>query len=100
MKRIFSRGIVLLLAVLCVAAAHAGSERMFLRLDGLEGESADAGHLEWIDVLTCNRGHVHGSLQSIQTGSPDAAGCGIYAPFIFTHVVDKATPKLQEACMK
>ena len=103
MKRIFSRGIVLFLAVLCAAGANAAlskPEEMYLRLDGIEGEAKDAAHSEWIEVLECDLGHSHGTLQSIQTGSPDAVGRGLYAPFTFKHPVDKATPKLQEACMK
>lgn len=69
---------------------------IFLKIDGIEGESKDSKHDKWIDVLTFK----HGSIQSVQTGSPDAAGRGIFEPFVFKHLVDKATPKLQEACMK
>ena len=100
MKRIFRLGIVFFLAVLSVAVSHAETARMFFKLDGIKGESADVGHHEWIDVLTCSRSHTHGAAQTVQTGSPDAAGSGVYEPFAFTHVVDKATPKLHEACMK
>jgi type VI secretion system secreted protein Hcp len=69
----------------------------FLKIDGIEGQSVDKNHTKWIDVLSCS----HGVLQnvSIQRGA-DVAGRGQFIPFTFTHAVDKATPKIQLACMK
>lgn len=79
-----------------VSAATYYNKDIYLKIDGIEGESKDSKHDKWIDVLYFN----HASVQSVQTGSPDAAGRGIFEPIVFKHVVDKATPKLHEACMK
>ena len=69
----------------------------FLKLDGIEGQAADAKHEKWLDLLSFS----HGALQNIniQAGA-DVQGRGQYIPFTFTHLVDKATPKLQLSCMK
>ena len=82
----------------CVARAEnaPANKSIFLKIDGIEGESHDAKHEKWTDVLSFS----HASIQSIQTGSPEAAGRGVFEPVSFKHVVDKGTPKIQEACMK
>ncbi|MCQ2913848.1 MAG: type VI secretion system tube protein Hcp [Alphaproteobacteria bacterium] len=74
----------------------ASTKDIFLKIDQIDGESKDSIHSKWIDILDFS----HGAEQSIMTGSPDAAGRGIFKPFTFKHLVDSATPKLQEACMK
>lgn len=91
----------LLMAAACLVgfaaqAATYNDSDIYLKLDGFEGEATDSKHDKWIDVLS----FTHGSAQSVQTGSPDVSGRGIFEPFTFKHVVDKATPKLQESCMK
>ena len=108
MKKTFLRIIAVLavLSMLCTmisvtafATAETANEtdtHIYMKIDGIEGESKDTKHEKWIDVLYFS----HASLQSIQTGSPDAAGRGVFEPVCFKHVVDKATPKIQEACMK
>ena len=81
----------------CAAQASAFNNKdIFLKIDGIEGESKDSKHEKWTDILDFS----HAAIQSIQTGSPDAAGRGVFEPVSFKHVVDKGTPKLQEACMK
>ena len=68
----------------------------FLKLEGIDGQSGDKAHTNWIEVTALD----HGSMQnvSIQRGA-DVAGRGQFLPFKFTHAVDKATPKLQQFCM-
>lgn len=73
-----------------------GNFEYYLKIDGVEGESKDSRHEKWTDVIDFS----HASIQSIQTGSPDAAGRGVFEPITFTHLVDKGTPKIQEAVMK
>jgi len=69
----------------------------FLKIDGIEGQASDAKHEKWLELLSFS----HGSLQNINVqASSDVQGRGQYIPFIFTHAVDKATPKLQLSCMK
>ena len=103
MKKSFLR-VILFLAIVAVTVsclalpASAGMEKVdsiYLKIDGIEGEARDSQHEKWIDVLDFS----HGSSQSVQTGSPEVAGRGIFEPFVFTHIVDKATPRLQQRCM-
>lgn len=84
MSRILNKAIVFLLAVAVSGVAWAGvssSEVGYLRLDGIEGESTEENHKNWIDVLDW----------SVDTTN------GV---FTFKHLVDKATPKLQEGSAK
>ena len=68
----------------------------FLKLEGIDGQSSDKGHSNWIEVFEID----HGAMQNVtmQRGA-DVAGRGQFLPFKFTHAVDKATPKLQQFCM-
>lgn len=68
----------------------------FLKLDGIEGQSNDKAHAKWIELL----GFYLGSEQNITLArGVDVAGRGQFKPFGFKHLVDKATPKLQQFCM-
>lgn len=68
----------------------------FVKIDGIEGESNDRSHGKWIEVIGFN----HGAMQNIGAGrATDVAGRGQFVPFIFTHLLDKATPKIQQFCM-
>ena len=68
----------------------------YLKIEGIDGESASKGYPKWIEVMTFD----HGAMQnvSVQRGA-DVAGRGQFIPFKFMHAVDKATPKLQQYCM-
>ncbi|MFP3089612.1 type VI secretion system tube protein Hcp [Treponema sp. TIM-1] len=68
----------------------------FLQLEGIEGQASDKAHDKWLELIS----FAHGTSQnvSIQRGG-DVAGRGQFEPFVFTHAVDKATPKLQLYCM-
>ncbi|MBQ8478462.1 MAG: type VI secretion system tube protein Hcp [Succinivibrio sp.] len=68
----------------------------FIKIDGIDGESSDRAHGKWIEVI----GFSHGSTQAIAAGrATDVSGRGHFEPFVFTHLLDKATPKLQQFCM-
>jgi type VI secretion system Hcp family effector len=68
----------------------------FLQLEGIEGQASDKAHDKWLELIS----FAHGTSQnvSIQRGG-DVAGRGQFDPFVFTHAVDKATPKIQLYCM-
>jgi type VI secretion system Hcp family effector len=68
----------------------------FLQLEGIEGQAADSAHDKWLELIS----FAHGTSQnvSIQRGG-DVAGRGQFEPLVFTHAVDKATPKIQLYCM-
>lgn len=68
----------------------------FLKIDGIDGQSNDKGHGKWIELLSFG----HGSIQNVTLArGSDVAGRGQFTPFVFSHLVDKATPKLQQFCM-
>ena len=101
MNRLMNFRKIVLVMVACFAgfavqAAASDDAAIFLKIDGIDGASRDSRHDKWIDVLSFS----NGSMQSVQSGSPDVSGRGVFEPFTFKHVVDPATPKLQESCMK
>ncbi len=68
----------------------------YIKLEGIDGESSDKSHSKWIEVLSFS----HGSQQTVTIGrATDVTGRGQFAPFVFTHLVDKATPKIQQYTM-
>ena len=68
----------------------------FLKLDGIEGESTNAKHANWIDVDSWS----WGENQPLQpaTGSGAGAGKVQFRDMQFTTHVSKASPKLFLAC--
>ncbi len=68
----------------------------YIQIDGIEGQSTDMGHANWIDVVSFS----HGAQQETQyANQTNAAGRGVLTPLVFVHLLDKATPNLQKACM-
>ena len=101
MKRKILSLFVLFSLLLCVVTVGVGAEEdrptagnsvereIFLRLDGIEGESSEESHRGAIDVYSFS----HGSASEYPSER------GIFELFVFTHEIDKATPKIQEYCM-
>lgn len=72
------------------------STDFFLQIDGIEGDSNDSKHAKWIEVQSFS----HGASQSVDIKrGADVSGRGVFEAFVFTHFVDKATPKIQQFCM-
>ncbi|EES89199.1 Hcp family type VI secretion system effector [Helicobacter canadensis] len=68
----------------------------FIKIDGIDGESTEQNHQKWIEVIDFG----HGATQNVALGKTyEISGRGHLTPFYFTHMVDKATPKLQHYCM-
>ncbi|HEY7316059.1 MAG TPA: type VI secretion system tube protein Hcp [Candidatus Binatia bacterium] len=69
---------------------------MFLKIDGIPGESTDTNHRDEIDVLS----YSWGESQPATTGSAGgpAAGRVTMQDFHFTMKINKASPKLFLAC--
>jgi len=70
----------------------------FIKIDGIPGESSDDKHKEWIEVLSFKH-------QIEQPASSTASSVGgataervNHGSFNIVHCLDKATPKLLEAC--
>lgn len=70
----------------------------FLKIDGVEGESTDAGHKNWIEILSFNHGMSQPASSSASTAGGATAGRVNMQDFSIVKFVDKATAKLAEAC--
>ena len=70
----------------------------FLKIDGVPGESTDDKHKEWIEIKAYSHG-VHQPASSTASSSGGAsAERATFSDFSIAKMVDKATPKLFEAC--
>ncbi|HEU0119937.1 MAG TPA: type VI secretion system tube protein Hcp [Bryobacteraceae bacterium] len=71
----------------------------FIKIDQIPGESTDEKHKDEIEVIEYKFGMEHGDTGSTSTGGARTGGRIRHAPFVFTKVTDKASPKLLEkAC--
>jgi len=68
---------------------------MFLKLDGINGESQDELHRQWIEVESFSWGLT--SMNSSATGGA-GAGRASFQDFHFKKQVDKSSPSLMLAC--
>jgi type VI secretion system secreted protein Hcp len=65
----------------------------FLKIDVIPGESLDAKHKDWIEVLSFSWG-----VSQPHSSSGQFTGHVVPEDFTFTHAVDKSSPKLMLAC--
>jgi type VI secretion system secreted protein Hcp len=65
---------------------------VYLKLDGIDGESQDVNHTGWIDILSYNWGVNHTASKGGAFGLPKVND------MCFTTLVSKASPKLMLAC--
>jgi len=63
--------------------------KFFFKASGVEGSSTDAGHENWIEVLSFSWGVGRGSAQDLQAAFSD---------FVIYKMFDKSSPKLAKAC--
>lgn len=90
-------GVIASFSVSAFAAGYNSKTKdLYIKINGIEGESRDSKHDKWIEVLDFS----HGALVPVTEGKGEIAGRGVFENFVFRHKVDKATPRLQEACMK
>jgi len=70
----------------------------FLKIDGIPGESSDALHQDWIEVLS----FTHQMDQPASATASSAGGATAervnHGTFNIRHLLDKASPKLYAAC--
>src|SRR5437762_11285595 len=63
---------------------------MYLKLDGIEGESTDSQHLQWIEILSYSMGvQNQGSI-----GGTDGTGRASFHDISITKQMDAASPNL------
>lgn len=90
-KRIVS--IVLLLGL---GISLSGAIDMFIKIEGVEGESKDEAHRGEIDVLAWSWGV--SNIGSGTVGGGGGAGKADFQDLSLTKYLDKSSPKLMEAC--
>jgi type VI secretion system secreted protein Hcp len=71
---------------------------VFVKIDGIEGESSDAKHVGWIEVTSYGMAH----FQNISSTASSAGGASAeradFSEFTFLKFIDKASPLLAIAC--
>lgn len=71
---------------------------MFIKLDGITGESQDAAHTDEIEVL--GWGWNITQKASMHSGSGGGAAKASVSDLHFTHVIDRASPNLASYCFQ
>lgn len=70
----------------------------FLKIDGIPGESTDDKHADWVELVSFS----HSIDQPASATASSAGGATAervnHGTFDFVHLLDKASPKLYEAC--
>jgi type VI secretion system secreted protein Hcp len=79
---------------LLTVSSSFGASDYLLEIEGIKGESTDAKHKDWIEVLSFS----WGASNSSAAGSGGGAGKASFQDMHFTMKVDKASPKLMLAC--
>ena len=82
-------------ALLCVSPSNVEAG-VFAKLEGYDGQSADANHDKWIDVLSIDWGAHKPSGGA--TGQSRRRGGVIVEDLTLVMEYEKSSPKLQEAC--
>ena len=80
-------------AVLGVVSPVLGATDMFLKIEGIPGESTDDGHADWIEIVAFN----HGISQPVSGASGTGGRTGgraDFMPFSVTKTIDKGTADL------
>ena len=91
-----TKSIILSLIMMFCFVLAASAQDSFLKIGDIKGESASSGHEEWIVIESVQ--HALGMQQAIATGASRRRGNVVLGELIVTTKVDKATPKLLEAC--
>ncbi|MGV3346081.1 Hcp family type VI secretion system effector [Enterobacteriaceae bacterium LUAb1] len=73
------------------------SQDMFIKIDGIEGESLDAVHKNEIQVLKWKWDVSQHS--NMHSGSGGGSGKATVSDFVFEHYTDKASPNLLNHCL-
>jgi type VI secretion system secreted protein Hcp len=73
------------------------AQDIFLKINGIDGESADATHKDEIDILSWSWGVTQQA--NMQVGSGGGAGRATVEDMTFSHYIDRATPNLTQYCL-
>jgi type VI secretion system secreted protein Hcp len=72
----------------------------YLQIDGIPGECSEDKHKDWIELQSFSWGASQASSISHSTAGGSAAGKVEFTDLTFAHLVDKASAKLFENCVK
>lgn len=70
---------------------------MFIKLDGIDGESRDEDHEKWIDILSWSWGMSQSG--TTHTGSGSTGGVASIQDLAFVKFTDRSTPALMHTCV-
>ncbi len=90
--------ILVAIGATCSAVRAPAAIDMFAKLDGLEGESTDAAHHGWIDLVSFSHGM--SAPAGSMTGGGRTAGKATADELTVTKAIDKTTPMLNRACCR
>ena len=71
---------------------------MFLKIEGVDGESTDSAHDKWIEILSYSHGVSQPSSGAISSGGARSAERCDHQDFSVVKTLDKASPKLALMC--
>jgi type VI secretion system secreted protein Hcp len=71
---------------------------VFVKIDGIEGESSDDKYQGWIEVLNFDTGLYQETSSTASSAGGASIGRANFKEFSFEKACDKATPKLSLAC--
>ncbi|MEN4749016.1 type VI secretion system tube protein Hcp [Pseudomonas sp. Ps21-P2] len=72
----------------------------FMQVNGIEGESLDADHKGWVELLSYHYDAIQSISQSASSNGGASAGGVSLGDFRVTKYIDRATPKLFELCCR
>lgn len=78
--------------------SNSSAQSAFLKIDGVDGESTDINHRNWIDVLSFSQGASKPAVAS--TGLSRRSGSAILEDFVITKKLDKTSPKLADFVLR
>lgn len=70
----------------------------YVKFDGIDGEATDKDHKNWINLLAIEQ--TFARQDSGSSGSSRRRGAAVVEDLVLTTEYDKASPKLQEKCLK
>ena len=72
----------------------------FIKIDGIPGECTDDKHKDWIEITSFSWDLSQPASATASSAGGSSAERVNISPLVFTHLFDKASPKLYEACCK
>ena len=85
-------------AIIAPAPAPVADTAVFLKIDGIDGESQDRDHKDWIDILSFDQGQFTSTAGA--GGSARGRGGCQFEDVALSKQLDKSSPKLAEAVCK